>query len=149
MSAFLFPKEKRTKENKTKVMQMENPKDLKYGKEHEWVKAEGGIATVGITDFAQKQLTDIVFIELPEKGKHATQSKPIAVVESIKSVSDVFAPVSGEIVEVNKELADSPELINKEPYGKGWMVKIKMENKKELDSLMPAAEYDKFTKEKH
>ena len=128
---------------------MENPKELKYSKEHEWVKAEGDIATVGITDFAQKQLTDIVFIELPEKGKHATQSKPIAVVESVKSVSDIFAPVSGEIIEVNKELADSPELINKEPYGKGWMVKIKIENKKELDSLMPAAEYDKFAKEKH
>lgn len=128
---------------------MENPKDLKYSKEHEWVKAEGDTATVGITDFAQKQLTDIVFIELPEKGKHATQGKAMAVVESVKSVSDVFAPVSGEIIEVNKELADSPELINKEPYGKGWMVKIRIENKKELDSLMPAAEYDKFAKEKH
>src|SRR3989338_2810762 len=120
---------------------MENPKNLKYSKEHEWVKVEGDIAIVGITDFAQKQLTDIVFVELPEKGKHVTQGKAMAVVESVKSVSDVFAPVSGEIVDVNNELADSPEILNKEPYGKGWIAKVKIENKGELDNLLTAEKY--------
>ena len=125
---------------------MENPKNLKYSKEHEWVKVEGDIAIVGITDFAQKQLTDIVFVELPEKGKHVTQGKAMAVVESVKSVSDVFAPVSGEIVDVNNELADSPEILNKEPYGKGWIAKVKMENKGELDNLLTAEKYGEFLK---
>ena len=125
---------------------MENPKNLKYSKEHEWVKVEGDIAIVGITDFAQKQLTDIVFVELPEKGKHVTQGKAMAVVESVKSVSDVFAPVSGEIVDVNNELADSPEILNKEPYGKGWIAKVKIENKGELDNLLTAEKYGEFLK---
>ncbi len=125
---------------------MENPKDLRYSKEHEWVKVEGGIATVGITDFAQKQLTDIVFVELPEKGKHVTQGKAMAIVESVKSVSDVFAPVSGEVVEVNNELADAPEILNKEPYSKGWIAKVKIENKGELDNLLTAEKYGEFLK---
>jgi len=121
-----------------------NPKDLKYSKEHEWVKIEGNVATVGITDFAQKQLTDIVFVELPEKGKHATQNKEIAVVESVKSVSDVFAPVSGEIIEVNEKLKTSPDFINQDPYGKGWFAKIRVESKEELNNLMSSEEYDHF-----
>ena len=125
---------------------MENPKNLKYSKEHEWVKVDGDITTIGITDFAQKQLTDIVFVELPEKGKHVTQGKAMAVVESVKSVSDVFAPVSGEIVDVNNELADSPEILNKEPYGKGWIAKVKIENKGELDNLLTAEKYGEFLK---
>ena len=125
---------------------MENPKNLKYSKEHEWVNVEGGIATVGITDFAQKQLTDIVFVELPEKGKHVTQGKAMAVVESVKSVSDVFAPISGEVVDVNNELTDAPEILNKEPYGKGWIAKVKIENKGELDNLLTAEKYGEFLK---
>ena len=123
-----------------------NPKELKYSKEHEWVKVEGDTAIVGITDFAQKQLTDIVFVELPEKGKTATASKPIAVIESVKSVSDIFAPVSGEIIEVNTKLQDNPETINKDPYGDGWIVKIKLENKEELENLMRSEEYEKIAK---
>lgn len=124
---------------------MSSPKDLKYTKEHEWAKIEDSIATVGITDFAQHQLTDIVFVELPEKGKHATQNKEIAVVESVKSVSDIFAPLSGEIIEVNESLKTSPDAINQDPYGEGWFVRIRIEDKEEISSLMSSEEYDKFT----
>jgi len=127
----------------------DNPKDLKYTKEHEWIKVEGDIGIVGITDFAQHQLTDIVFVELPEKGKQATQNKQIAVVESVKSVSDIFAPASGEITEVNEKLNDNPELINKDPFGNGWIAKIKISDKSELDSLMSADEYTEMTKKEH
>jgi glycine cleavage system H protein len=123
-----------------------NPKELKYSKEHEWIKVDGEIVTIGITDFAQKQLTDIVFVELPEKGKRATASKPMAVIESVKSVSDIFAPVSGEIIDINSKLQDNPEIINKEPYGEGWIVKIKLENKDELNSLMSSEAYEKIAK---
>ena len=126
---------------------MTNPKELRYSKDHEWLKIEGDTAIVGITDFAQKQLTDIVFVELPEKGKHVTQGKAMAVVESVKSVSDVFAPVSGEVAEVNSELTDAPEILNKEPYEKGWIVKIKIENKEELNDLLTAEKYEGFLKE--
>jgi len=126
---------------------MESPKDLKYSKEHEWIKVEGDVGTVGITDFAQKQLTDIVFVELPEKGKQVEKDKQMAVVESVKSVSDVFAPVSGEVVEVNSKLPDSPEIINKDPYNEGWFVKIKIADKAQLDNLMTAEQYDEMTKE--
>lgn len=128
---------------------MENPKDRKYTKEHEWVKLEGNIAVCGITDFAQHQLTDIVFIELPEKGKKAEQMKQAAVVESVKSVSDIFAPASGEIIEVNEELKDSPEIVNKDPFGKGWMFKLRIKDRAEIDKLMSAEEYNKFIKEGH
>ncbi|MBU0627856.1 MAG: glycine cleavage system protein GcvH [Nanoarchaeota archaeon] len=126
---------------------MENPNELKYSKEHEWVRLEGDIATVGVTYFAQKQLTDIVFVELPEKGKNVEQGKQMAVIESVKSVSDVFSPVSGEVIEVNDKLKDNPELINNEPYGAGWIAKIKAVNKDELNNLMSADDYDKFVSE--
>jgi len=126
-----------------------NPKDLKYSKEHEWVKIEGNVATVGITDFAQKQLTDIVFVELPEKGKHATQNKEIAVVESVKSVSDVFAPVSGEIIEVNEKLKTSPDFINQDPYGKGWLFVIEKSNTEDEKNLMTEKQYQEFLKTAH
>lgn len=126
---------------------MQNPRELKYTNEHEWVKIQGDIATIGITDYAQEQLTDVVFVEVPEKGKHATQFKPIAVVESVKSVSDVFAPLSGEIVEVNERLKDAPELLNKSPFGDGWIVRIKIEDESEIKNLMSAEEYEKILKE--
>ncbi len=126
---------------------MENPKGLRYTKEHEWIKIEGDTCTVGITDFAQHQLTDIVFIELPEKGKKVEQFKQAAVIESVKSVSDIFAPVSGEIIEVNEELKDSPDLVNKSAFDKGWLFKIKMKNKDELKSLISAEKYEQLTKE--
>jgi len=127
---------------------MTNPSDLKYGKEHEWVKVDGDIAIVGVTDFAQKQLTDIVFVELPEKGKKVEKDKPMAVIESVKSVSDVFSPVSGEVVEVNEALKDNPDIINKDPYGDGWIAKIKIANNDDLSDLMSAEDYEKFTEEK-
>lgn len=129
---------------------MENPTDRKYSKEHEWVKVEGDIGIAGITDFAQHQLTDIVFIELPEKGKKVEQFKQAAVIESVKSVSDIFAPVSGKIIEVNEKLKDSPEIVNKDPFGDGWLFKIKIENKNELEGVMSAKDYDSYIKkEKH
>ncbi|MBW2980548.1 glycine cleavage system protein GcvH [Candidatus Woesearchaeota archaeon] len=125
---------------------MTSPKELKYSKKHEWVKLEGDAAIVGISDFAQQQLTDIVFVELPEKGKKVEKDKQLAVVESVKSVSDVFSPVSGELVEANEELANTPEVVNQDPYGKGWIAKIKLSDKSELDSLMSAEEYEGFIK---
>jgi glycine cleavage system H protein len=125
---------------------MTSPEELKYSKEHEWVKVEGDVAIVGISDFAQKQLTDIVFVELPEKGKKVESGKQLGVVESVKSVSDVFCPVTGEVTEVNDDLANTPETLNKDPYGKGWIVKIKISNKSEIDNLMSAQEYEDFIK---
>lgn len=128
---------------------MSSSADLKYSKEHEWIKVKGDTGIIGVTDFAQEQLTDIVFVELPEKGKKAEAGKQIAVIESVKSVSDVFSPVNGKVIEVNEQLRDSPEIINKDPYGEGWMVKIRIENKDELNELMSAEEYNKFIAEKH
>ena len=108
---------------------------LKYTKEHEWIKLEGDIGIVGVTNFAQEQLTDVVFVELPEK-KVVEAGKPMGVIESVKSVSDIFAPVNGEIIEVNESLSDNPELINKAPYGEGWIAKIKVANPADVDSLL-------------
>lgn len=125
---------------------MENPKDVRYTKEHEWVKMDNDIAIVGITDFAQHQLTDIVYIELPEVGKLVVQMGNLCVIESVKSVSDVFSPVSGEVIEVNRELIDKPELINEDPYARGWIAKIRCVNKGEFNSLMTDEEYDKYIK---
>ena len=125
---------------------METPKELKYTKAHEWIKVEGEIGTAGITDYAQEQLTDVVFVELPQIGKVVSKEETVAVVESVKSVSDIYAPVSGEVVEVNKELENKPGLINKEPYRKGWIFKLKIKNPKELDSLLSAEEYEKSIK---
>ena len=126
---------------------MTNPTELKYSKDHEWIKEYGENIIIGITDFAQKQLTDIVFVELPDKGKQVEKDKQMAVVESVKSVSDVFAPVSGEIIEVNDKLVDSPETINNDPYNEGWFVKIKVSDKSQLDGLMSAEQYEELTKE--
>ena len=123
---------------------MENPIDRKYTKEHEWIKIDGDIATIGITDFAQDQLTDVVFVELPEVGKQIEQNGNLCVVESVKSVNDIFSPISGEIVEVNKALENSPELVNNVPFEGGWIAKLKVENEAELDQLMTPEEYNKF-----
>ncbi len=120
--------------------------NLKYTKEHEWVKLDNDVATMGITDYAQHVLTDIVFVELPEIGKKIEQLKPLCVVESVKSVSDVFAPVSGEVIEVNKDLSNNPENVNQDPYGKGWIAKIKVSDKNQLNNLMNAEDYKKFLK---
>lgn len=117
------------------------PADLKYTSEHEWLRIEGDTATMGLTDHAQEALGDIVFVEVPDVGRAVQASEPCAVVESVKAVSDVYAPVSGEITEVNSALESSPELVNKDPYGDGWLAKIKLSNRAEADGLMDADAY--------
>lgn len=121
---------------------MNTPKNLKYSRDHEWVKAESGIATVGITDFAQSQLGDVVFVDLPEEGAAVTAGQEFCAIESVKAVSDVYAPVSGVICEVNANLADAPETINQDAYGEGWIVKIKLKNERETEQLLDAGEYE-------
>ncbi|MBN2255971.1 MAG: glycine cleavage system protein GcvH [Deltaproteobacteria bacterium] len=119
-----------------------NPDDRLYSEEHEWALDNGdGTITMGITDHAQELLTDIVYVELPEVGKKVKQMEPVAVVESVKSVSDVYSPVSGDVAEVNDALEDQPELINEDPYGEGWIARITMDEPAELDRLMEAAAY--------
>ncbi len=125
---------------------MEIAKELKYAKTHEWIRAKGEMGTVGITDYAQEQLTDVVFVELPQIGRVISKGEAAAVLESVKSVSDIYAPASGEVVEVNKELENKPGLINEEPYGKGWIFKLRIKDSKELDSLLSAEEYEKSIK---
>jgi glycine cleavage system H protein len=117
------------------------PSDLKYAKSHEWVRVNGDTATIGITDHAQHELTDIVFVELPEIGKKIQSGDACAVVESVKTASDIYAPVSGEILETNKTVADNPALVNTEPYGNGWFFKIKLSNPAELDALLSPEKY--------
>jgi len=129
-------------------MSKPNPTDRRYTKEHEWAKDNGsGAITMGITDHAQELLTDIVFVELPTMGKKVRQMEQLAVVESVKSVSDVYAPVSGEVIEVNKALEDHPEIVNQDAFGEGWMVKLKMDNPAELNNLMDADGYTEMIKE--
>ena len=119
-------------------------KDLKYTDTHEWLKLTGDTAKVGITDHAQSELTDIVFVELPEVGKEIKKGDELCVVESVKSVSELYAPVSGKIVNVNKKLEDTPETINKSPYDEGWLVEIKVKDKSEIGSLLDAESYKKM-----
>lgn len=126
---------------------MEFPKDLKYTKEHEWVKVEGNIATVGITDYAQDSLGDVVYVELPQEGASVTKNEPFGVVESVKAVSDLYSPISGSVVEVNDAIIDSPEAINEEPYGDAWMIKVEIGSDSDLEDLLTAEEYQKFIEE--
>ncbi len=124
------------------------PTDLRYYKEHQWARTEGeGIATVGITFFAQEQLGDVVFVDVPQVGSRVEQFGKFGEVESVKSVSDLFSPVSGEIVEINLRLSDSPELVNQDPYGKGWIFRAKMTDLADTDRLMTAAQYEEAVKE--
>jgi glycine cleavage system H protein len=123
------------------------PPDLKYTREHEWAKQEGGRVRVGITAFAQEQLGDVVFVELPKAGAQVRAHQTFGVVESVKAVSDLFAPVSGEVVEVNAELAQKPETVNQEPYGRGWMLVVTPSDAKEWDQLLTAAQYEQFVAE--
>ncbi len=118
--------------------------NLKYTKEHEWVKIEGDIALVGITDFAQSSLGDIVFVELPENGRKLNAHQTFGVVESIKSVSDLYSPLSGTVIESNTELSNSPELCNQGPYDTAWMLKLKIENPNELNDLLSANQYSEY-----
>jgi len=120
---------------------MEIPPGLKYSKEHEWVAAEGAVATVGITDHAQDQLGEIVYIELPAVGEKISKDDPFGVVESVKAVSDIYAPVSGTVVEVNEDLPESPETVNEDPYGDGWLIKVRISDPADLEDLMDGDEY--------
>jgi len=126
---------------------MEFPEDYKYSKEHEWVLVEGNVATVGITDFAQEQLGDIVFVELPAVGDKVSKEDAFGVVESVKAVSDIYAPVSGKVLEVNDDLPENPEMLNEDAYGDGWIIKIEMSDPEELSDLLSAAEYEEYIAE--
>ena len=117
------------------------PSDLKYAKSHEWVRVAGGTATIGITDHAQHELTDVVFVELPAAGRKVKAGEACAVVESVKTASDIYSPVSGEVTEVNKSVVDEPSLVNTDPYGKGWFYKIKLSDAGEVNSLMDPPAY--------
>ena len=119
------------------------PKDLRYSKEHEWVKVEGDEAVIGITDFAQEQLGDVVYVELPQVGQQIEQFKSFGVVESVKAASDLYAPVSGEVVAINSDLGKSPEKVNEDPYGGGWMLRVRMKSANEVEGLLDAAAYEK------
>ena len=123
---------------------MNFPEEYKYTEEHEWVLIEDAVVTIGITDFAQDQLGDVVFVELPEVGDTVEAGSTFGVVESVKAVSDVYAPISGEVVEINEELPDAPEVLNTSPYEDGWMIKVKLDDSSSLDALMDVAAYQKF-----
>ena len=121
--------------------------ELRYTKEHEWARLEAGKVRVGITDFAQKELHEIVMVELPAVGTKLKAAQKLGTVDSVKATSDIFAPVAGDVIEVNKKLEEAPELVNKDPYGQGWMVVLKPANVKELDALLTAAAYQKLVKD--
>jgi glycine cleavage system H protein len=123
---------------------MSYPSNYRYTKEHEWVRAEGDVATVGITDYAQHELGDVVFVEMPKPGTKLDAGQSFGTVESVKAVSDIYAPVSGEVTEVNSALSDTPETINKDPHGKAWLIKLKLANSSELAKLMDSAAYEAF-----
>lgn len=123
---------------------MKIPAELKYTEDHEWVSLDGDTATVGITDFAQGELGDVVFVEIETEGEELDKGETFGSVEAVKTVSDLFMPVGGEVTEVNDALADEPELVNKDPYGKGWMIKIKMSDSSEIDDLLSADDYKKM-----
>jgi glycine cleavage system H protein len=126
------------------------PAELKYSKEHEWVRVEdGGLASVGITDFAQDQLGDIVFLDLPEEGATVRQFEKMGEVESVKSVSELFSPISGEVVERNDVAVDTPESVNASPYGEGWLIRLRMDNPSELENLLSAEDYESYIAEQH
>ncbi|MGN8068299.1 glycine cleavage system protein GcvH [Mucilaginibacter sp. SG564] len=123
---------------------MDFPSNLKYTRDHEWVLAEGDTATIGVTEFAQRELGDIVFVDIPTVGKKIEQEEVFGTIEAVKTVSDVFMPVAGEIIQFNEELESSPEIINEDPYGDGWIVKIKLKDPKSVNSLLSADEYKKL-----
>ena len=121
---------------------MNIPAELRYTSDHEWLKVEGDEVTVGITDYAQGELGDVVFVELPEEGTEVDKGESFGTIEAVKAVADLFTPVSGEVIAINEDLEDAPETVNKDPYGDGWMVKIKLSDTSELDELMDATAYE-------
>jgi glycine cleavage system H protein len=123
------------------------PEDLSYTKDHEWVRVKGNEATVGITDHAQNQLGDVVYVELPKIGDKFEASEPFGSVESVKAVSEIYMPLGGSVIEVNESLNDSPEQVNEDPYGEGWMIRIKIDNPSQVDALLTAVEYEDYIKE--
>lgn len=123
------------------------PEDLNYTKDHEWVRVKGDQATIGITDHAQKQLGDVVYVELPKVGDKFEVTEPFGSVESVKAVSEIYMPLTGSVVEVNQNLNDSPEKVNEDPYGDGWMIVLKMDNPAQVDGLLNSAEYEDYIKE--
>lgn len=129
------------------MAEMVYPADLKYTKEHEWIKVEGNVGIIGITAFAQDQLGDVVFVELPAVGTEVEAGKQFGTVESVKTVSDLFAPVTGKVVAINDALEGAPELVNQDPYGQAWMIKVELANPAELEQLLDAAGYQAFLKE--
>jgi len=122
------------------------PEDLHYSKDHEWVRVDGDVAIIGITDYAQNSLGDVVYVELPKAGDEFAANESFGSVESVKAVSEVFTPIAGVVAQINESLADEPETVNSDPYGKGWMIRLKMSHAGEVDSLLTAAEYEDFTK---
>lgn len=122
------------------------PEDLHYSKDHEWVRVDGDQAIIGVTDYAQDSLGDVVYVELPKVGDKFAANESFGSVESVKAVSEVFTPVTGEVVQINESLADEPEKVNSDPYGNGWMIRVRMSSSGEVDSLLSAAEYEDFTK---
>jgi glycine cleavage system H protein len=126
-----------------------HPDDVRYTAEHEWARLEGGIVTVGITSWATEQLGDVVYVELPAVGKVLEAMKPFGVVEAVKTVSDLFAPLAGEITEVNSALTDNPATVNQDPYGEGWMVRLRPRDAKDLEKLLSRADYERFLEEQH
>jgi glycine cleavage system H protein len=123
---------------------MKVPEELRYTKEHEWVRVKGNEAEVGITDYAQGELGDVIFVELPQTGSKLAQMKPFGTIDAVKTVSDLFAPVSGEVAAVNDSLQQNPALVNQSPYQNGWMVRIRMEDPKEIEKLLSASDYEKL-----
>ena len=122
------------------------PEELHYSKDHEWVRVDGNNATIGITDYAQNSLGDVVYVELPKAGENFSANESFGSVESVKAVSEMFIPVSGSVLEANEALSDEPEKVNADPYGEGWMIRVRMSSPGEVDSLLTAAEYEDFTK---
>ncbi len=131
--------------NKLKLKAMNIPENLKYTKDHEWIKVDGDEAYVGITDYAQNELGDVVFVEIETEGESLDKEEVFGTVEAVKTVSDIFMPISGEVMEVNSKLEDSPEIVNKDPYGEGWLIKVKISDKSELDDLLEASKYKELT----
>jgi glycine cleavage system H protein len=121
-----------------------SPKDLRYSKEHEWVRPADGVGTVGITDYAQEQLGDLVYFDLPEVGAKVQQFAKLGEVESVKAMSELYSPVSGEVSEINQQAMDSPEVVNGDPYGEGWLLKVKLADRSELDNLLSPEQYDEL-----
>lgn len=126
---------------------MTAPSDLKYSKSHEWARIDGDVVTVGLADYAQNELGDITYLELPDVGDSIVSGEPLGVVESVKAASDIYAPVSGEVVERNEDAINAPEVVNQSPYGDAWLVKVRIDDASQLDALMDAASYDRFVEE--